>query len=70
MSRAIVGAAAPLGDKVEMDDFILLGLIGILFLLLGPISFFMTLGTRSRLRNVEARLAALLARTPLEERER
>ena len=45
-----------------MDDFVLLGLVAIVFLLLGPISFFMTLGTRSRLRNVEARLAALTAR--------
>jgi uncharacterized membrane protein len=70
MSRAIVGAASPLGSKIEMDDFILLGLIAILFLLLGPISFFMTLGTRSRLRNLEAQLAALRARVPLEEREK
>ena len=53
-----------------MDDFVLLGLVAIVFLLLGPISFFMTLGTRSRLRNVEARLAALTARASLEEREK
>ena len=50
-----------------MDDFILLGLIAILFLLLGPIGFFMTLGTRSRLRNVEAQLAALHRARLLEE---
>ncbi|WP_158812588.1 DUF2339 domain-containing protein [Methylocapsa sp. S129] len=50
-----------------MDDFILLGLIGIVFLLLGPIGFFLTLGARSRLRNVEAQLATLLARAPAQE---
>src|ERR1700684_1710793 len=59
-----------MGPGTDMDDFILLGLIGIVFLLLGPIGFFLTLGARSRLKNVEAQLAALLGRAPLEERER
>jgi uncharacterized membrane protein len=70
MRRAIAGAESSLGDKIEMDDFVLLGLIGIIFFLLGPIGFFLTLGARSRLKNVEAQLAALLARAPLEEREK
>jgi uncharacterized membrane protein len=49
-----------------MDDFVLLGLLAVAFLLLGPVSFFLTLGARSRLRTVEARLATLMAaRTPI-----
>jgi uncharacterized membrane protein len=44
-----------------MDDFVLLGLLAIAFLLLGPVSFFLTLGARSRLRRVEAQLATLMA---------
>jgi uncharacterized membrane protein len=48
-----------------MDDgsLILLGLICIVFVLLGPIGFFMTLGARARLKRVEAQLAALTAGT-------
>jgi uncharacterized membrane protein len=70
MSRAIAGVAVSLGSTIEMDDFVLLGLIAVVFFLLGPIGFFLTLGARSRLRNVETQLAALLARFPIEERER
>ncbi|MGD0723399.1 MAG: hypothetical protein ABR970_20395, partial [Roseiarcus sp.] len=44
-----------------MDDFIVLGLIGLVFLLLGPIGFFLALGARARLGIVEARLAELTA---------
>jgi len=64
MSRAIAGVAVSLGSTIEMDDFVLLGLIAVVFFLLGPIGFFLTLGARSRLRNVETQLAALLARFP------
>ena len=55
-----------------MDDgsLVLLALLGVVALFLGPIGFFLTLGARSRLSNVEARLAALVARTPLDEREK
>ena len=68
MSRAIAGVAvSPWGATIEMDDFVLLGLIAVVFFLLGPIGFFLTLGARSRLKNVEAQLAALLARFPIEE---
>lgn len=51
-----------------MDDLILLGLVGIIFILLGPIGFFLALGARARLKNVEAQLATLLARAPIDER--
>ena len=47
-----------------MDDFVVLGLIALVAFLLGPIAFFLTLGARSRLRTVEAQLAALAARMP------
>jgi len=48
-----------------MDDstLILLGLICVAAALLGPIGFFMTLGVRTRLKRVEAQLAALAAQT-------
>ena len=52
-----------------MDDgsLILLGLIGIIAMLLGPIGFFLTLGARSRLKRAEAQLAALIAGTLSED---
>src|SRR5260370_22869407 len=50
-----------------MDDFVLLGLLAVVAFLLGPIAFFLTLGARSRLKIVEAKLAALTTPAPLAE---
>ena len=47
-----------------MDDFILLGLVGLALFLLGPAGFFLALGARARLRALEARVAALEAGAP------
>jgi uncharacterized membrane protein len=56
-----------MGGGTEMDDFVLLGLLAVVAFLLGPIAFFLTLGARSRLKIVEAKLAALTAAAPLAE---
>jgi uncharacterized membrane protein len=55
-----------MGGEIDMDDFVFLGLVAFVALLLGPIGFFLTLGARSRLKRVEAQLAALLAQGPIE----
>jgi uncharacterized membrane protein len=51
-----------------MGDFIMLGLIGLAIILLGPVGFFLALGARARLRDLEARIAGLEARAPAASR--
>jgi uncharacterized membrane protein len=58
-----------MGGEIDMDDYVLLGLVAIVAFLLGPIGFFLTLDARARLKRVEAQLAVLLAQAPIGERQ-